>query len=377
MPDVIAEAPAATPNRSLGSAPKSSKDLGLTGMAATMNAALAKGNASPVVTPELIPTTTPIAEPETGLLGALEEPKKPEFKKTTKEDDIKAIKAQRDEHEKNWKTVSAELDTVKKSYVAPDRLTAAEQRAADLEARLETSAIERSPKFARDYVEPRIELIDQAKILAKDILGDDSVVEKALSLTGKARREFLDEAFADHSPSALAEITGSLSAIDTLDRKKTLALTNWKSERDKMSEQERAKAMQEANDERTAVGKAFDAQLPKIASKLPEFFGERIGDLEHNSKVAENIEFVRKALQGDLPTDDMAAIPALAVAAKQLLAGRASDKAEIAKLTERLRAYEKVNPGVQANGEHKDNGNGKPMGMSEYAKRGGLTGAVR
>lgn len=349
-----------TYNRSVAEAPKSSKEVGLKGMTATINEAIAGK-------PELKVEKSEVKETDTSLLGKLEAPKKEDVKKTTREDDVKALKTQRDEHEKNWKTVQAELETVRKTHVPMERLTAAEQRAADMEKRVEIQNLENSPKFAREFTEPRIQLIDQAKELAKDVLGDEFSVDKAVNLMGKSRREFLDEAFANASPSALAEMAGLLTQIDSLDRSKASALTNWKKQRDAMSEQERAEVLREAEDGRNEILRAFDASKNEVASKIPGF-REIIGNEPHNQSVSEKYDRARKLLTGEASVRDQASAAYLAVECADALKREVAKDEQIATLTERLRKFEENKPDLNGGSDRSENGSGKLMGMTEYVK---------
>lgn len=364
MSEAIADVPLETGMRSTMDVPKTSAELGLKTMAQTMADAMKKGVTSETAAAtQEIKQEAVIEKVDTSLLGKIETPKdlKKEAK-TTKEDDIRSLKTARDEFKKNWETTQAELEKIKMTFVAPERLTAAEKRAAEMESRLEIQALADSPKFARDFTEPRIQLIEQGTALTKEVLGEDGVMERAMNLTGKARREFLDEAFANSSPSALAEVAGLLTSIDTLDRKKAAALSNWKTERDRMSEAERANAMREASDERNEILKAFDASRNEVAAKIPGY-REIVGDVENNARVEEKFAKARQLLTGEANQRDMAIAPYLAIECADALKREAALAEENRTLKERLAKYDANQPRVGGNSETRENGNAAPQGM--------------
>jgi hypothetical protein len=370
MSEAIADLPI-TENRTVADAPKTSAQLGLKTMAqVAADFAKSGGETKPTETKGEIKQEAVIDKVDTSLLGKIETPKEPKKEaKTTKEDDIRTLKTARDEFKKNWETTQAELEKIKTTFVAPERLTAAEKRAAEMEAKLEIQALADSPKFARDFTEPRIQLVEQGTTLIKEVLGEEGVMERAMSLTGKARREFLDEAFANSSPSALAEVAGLLASIDTLDRRKSAALSNWKTERDRMSEAERASAMKEAADERNEILKAFDASRNEVAAKIPGY-REVIGDAENNAQVEAKFAKARQLLTGEASQRDQAIAPYLAVECADALKREAALTEENRTLKERLAKYDANQPGVGGGSDGGDPSAGKMMGMLERVKLG-------
>lgn len=63
----------------------------------------------------------------------------------------------------------------------------------DLLARVERANLLESPKFQRDYLEPRAKEFSNAQGIVKDAGADPAMLTRAISLTGKGRIEALDE----------------------------------------------------------------------------------------------------------------------------------------------------------------------------------------
>jgi len=351
-----------TSTRSVAEAPKTGKETGLVSMSEKI---------AQMTKPEKVDTKVLETEKiDPNLLRQIEPTKeKAVEKKTTKEDDIRALKTARSEAEKERDALRTELDTIKTKYVPPERLTAAEQRAAELEAKLEIQSLADSPKFNQEFTQPKLDLLNQASELAKDVLGADGegLVERALNLKGAARREFLDSAFANSSPSALGELTGLLANIETLERKKAAKLQDWKQERERMSAEERASQLRDAEDGRNEILRAFDANKSKVAAKIPGY-REIVGDEEHNQTVALKMSEARKLLTGEASMEDQAIAAYLAIETKYALKEIAQLRSENEEMAQRLAKYESNKPNL--NGSSSDNGNsdGRAMGMVERIK---------
>jgi len=102
--------------------------------------------------------------------------------KKSKEDNIAELRKKAEAYEETLKTKDTEVLTYK-------------EKLEKLEAELERTAFERSPKFKNKYETPYNASIEAASAFAKEIADDASIAEKALSLKGRERLEFIDESF--------------------------------------------------------------------------------------------------------------------------------------------------------------------------------------
>jgi hypothetical protein len=103
-------------------------------------------------------------------------------KKKTKEENIAELRKKAEAYEQSLK----EKDTEVLAY---------REKLEKLEAEVERVAFERSSTFKNDYEAPFIALVDKAKAYAQEFADDESIAEKALSLKGRERVDFIDESF--------------------------------------------------------------------------------------------------------------------------------------------------------------------------------------
>ncbi|OBQ44569.1 MAG: hypothetical protein AN484_06700, partial [Aphanizomenon flos-aquae WA102] len=103
-------------------------------------------------------------------------------KKKSKEDNIAELRKKAESYEETLKTKDTELSTYR------DKLE-------KMEAELERTAFEKSPKFLEKYQDPYNASVTSAVEFATEYAADDSIVEKALSLKGRERIDFIDDSF--------------------------------------------------------------------------------------------------------------------------------------------------------------------------------------
>lgn len=375
--ETVTEAPPVTAKPNVAQPLPTSRESGLTSIAEAFKQA-AKAPKTPVEKPEaaaeanepVITETKPAAK--TALLDAITEVREqakpvaqPDPEKPSKAADWKKVKDERNAAQAEADELRARVRKLESLESEYNRLKPVAERADALERRMEEIALERSPRFQKTYVEGRNALVDEAHALAKELEVDESVVDRALAATGRKRLELLDEAFAN-STAAVTHFSNLLSKVDSLEREKTNELAQHRDRLEKLSADERRRAVEEQNEEREKIMQAFDSVLPKVAKAIPDY---RImdGDEDHNAIVRENIEKARKIASGEAELEDQVAAPYLATIAPRLITENATLKKELAEL-KRIMAQRAANtPGLRSSSttEESSASNGKPQGMMD------------
>jgi hypothetical protein len=249
---------------------------------------------------------------------------KPKGKKS-KEDNIAELRKKAEAYEESLKAKDSEV---------------AEYRAKleKLEGELERTAFERSPKFKETYEKPYQDAISKAGEFAKEIGEDESIAEKALSLKGRERINFIDESFGGGAASA-----AFLQLINDADAKRgnlETALTDYRTTANQLAVAEQQQQTQTLE----TINKNFDRVKGHLAQKS-EFF-RLTGDEEHDKRVNERIEAARNIIHGNASPNEMTVVPFLAVLAREVVAENEKIKAELAKYKNRAAQDSKVQPRI-------------------------------
>jgi hypothetical protein len=239
-----------------------------------------------------------------------------------------------------------------------EKLAEYQQKLEEMEATLERTAFEKSPKFREKFQAPYEAAVNDAVEFAKTYTEDPSIAEKAMSLQGRERIDFIDEHMSGAAASAfLSKIEAADSARNNLES--ALAdhrATNQQFQQDDIKQQE--KVMQ-------TINTTFDRVLGHLATKS-EYF-RKGDDTEHNSIVEKRVEAARNIILGNAPENEMAVAPFLAVIAKDAVAENAKLKAELAKYKARVSKDNSVQPSVKrgTNESPEKDSYGKPKGAME------------
>jgi len=264
--------------------------------------------------------------------------------KKTKEDNLAELRK---------KAEAAELEIKTRD----EKLAEYQKRAEALEAELERTAFERSPKFQEKFAAPYQDAITKATEWAKDFAADESLAEKALSLKGKERIEFIDENFGGGAASAQF-----LSLINDADSKRGAleqAVINHK-ETASVLVQDEEKSRQQTTEK---INKNFERVANHLANKS-EFFRKGDDD-DHNRLVDERISAAKNIIFGNASENDMAVAPFLAVIAKDAVAENAQLKAELAKYKARAAKDAAVAPSVRRGSSDEGEVRGKPRSATD------------
>jgi len=253
------------------------------------------------------------------------EPVEEKSKKKSKEDNIAELRKKAEAYEESLKAKDTEVQTYR-------------EKLEKLEGELERTAFEKSPKFRERYQAPYNTSIENATAFAVEFTDDASIAEKALSLKGKERLEFIDESFGGGAAAAQF-----LSLVNDADSKRGAlegALENYKATHQEIvasEQQEQFKTVE-------AINKNFDRVAAHLANKS-EFF-RMTGDDENDKAVKARIEAAKNIIHGNASQNEMTVAPFLAVIAKEAVEENAKLKAELAKYKNRAAADVATQPRI-------------------------------
>lgn len=253
------------------------------------------------------------------------EPLEEKPKKKSKEDNIAELRKKAEAYEESLKAKDTEVSSYR-------------EKLEKLEGELERTAFERSPKFKDKYEQPYKTAIEEAAKFAEEIGDDASIAEKALSLKGRERIEFIDDSFGGGAAAAQF-----LQLVNNADAKRGSlegALENYRA----TSQELVAAEQQEQYQTIEAINKNFDRVKDHLASKS-EFF-RTTGDEEHDKAVNARIEAARNIIHGNASQNEMAAAPFFAVIARDAVNENERLKAELAKYKSRAAADAAVQPRI-------------------------------
>ena len=260
--------------------------------------------------------------------------------KKSKEDNIAELRKKAEAYEESLKTKDSEA----KSY---------REKLESLEAELERTAFEKSPKFKERYQAPYAEAINSAVEFAKEYGDDASIAEKALSLRGKERLEFIDESFGGGAASAQF-----LSLINNADSKRGAlegALENHRSTHQEIVQAEQAQQIKTVDE----INKNFDRVAAHLSNKS-EFF-RMTGDDDNDKAVKARIEAAKNIIHGNASQNEMTVAPFLAVIAKEAVEENTKLKAELAKYKSRAAQDVAVQPRIsKVSSDAESDTKGKP-----------------
>lgn len=274
------------------------------------------------------------------------EPIKDEPKKKSKEDNIAELRKRAEAYEESLKAKDTEVLTYK-------------EKLEQLEAELERTAFERSPRFKNTYEQPYKTAVDAATEFAREIGEDETIAEKALSLKGRERISFIDESFGGGAASAQF-----LSLINEADSKRNALEGALGDSRNTANQLQQAEQAEQSKTIET-INKNFDRVKNHLANKT-EFF-RTTGDEDHDKAVNQRLEAARNILLGTASQNEMMVTPFLAVLAKDAVEENAKLKAELAKYKNRAAEDAKVQPRITKGSSSEDEGGsrGKPKSALE------------
>ncbi len=241
-----------------------------------------------------------------------------------------------------------------------------------LAKQLQIVAIERDPKFNREFEAASKAVLDMAKVSVG--VGKADVVEKLLRMNPSEARDAAVEVAMENMPTyKQTQLAYALAEMDKLRGFKAAkiqeSVANWE------AMQTEAQSRQKADQEK--LKGVFEKHLSEFsgAKGLP-ILQERDGDTEWNSKVHETINLAREIFGGDLDPDGLSKAAIWAASAPMLLADSSAKATRIAELEKEIAELKGLGPGTTGGGgETKtDEADDIPAGMS-YGKA--IAAAVR
>lgn len=266
-------------------------------------------------------------------------------KKKTKEENIAELRKKAEAYEESLKAKDTEVLTYR-------------EKLEKLEAEIERTNFERSSTFKENYEAPFVALVDKAKAYAQEFGDDAAIAEKAMSLTGRERIEFIDESFGGGA--AAGKFAILLDKVDEKRDELNHALANSKETAYKVQQAEQQQSLKIVEE----VNTNFERMTHHLAQKS-DFF-RMTGDDDNDKLVKQRIEAARAIIHGNATQNEMTVAPFLAVIAREAVTENDKLKAELAKYKSRAKEDIAVQPRI-SKGSSDDDGEvrGKPKSIME------------
>ena len=266
-------------------------------------------------------------------------------KKKTKEENIAELRKKAEAYEESLKAKDTEVLTYR-------------EKLEKLEAEIERTNFERSSTFKDNYEAPFVALVDKAKAYAQEFGDDAAIAEKAMSLTGRERIDFIDESFGGGA--AAGKFAILLDKVDEKRDELNHALANSKETSYKVQQAEQQQSLKIVEE----VNTNFERMTNHLAQKS-DFF-RMTGDDDNDKLVKQRIEAARAIIHGNATQNEMTVAPFLAVIAREAVAENDKLKAELAKYKIRAKEDIAVQPRI-SKGSSDDDGEvrGKPKSIME------------
>jgi hypothetical protein len=267
-------------------------------------------------------------------------------KKRSKEENIAELRKKAEAYEESLKAKDAEVLTYR-------------EKLEKLEGEIERTNFERSSTFKKNYEAPFVALVDKAKAFAQELGDDASIAEKALSLTGRERIDFIDESFGGGA--AAGKFALLLDEADSKREELNYALANSKETAYKVQQAEEEQSLKIVEE----VNTNFERMTNHLAKKS-DFF-KMTGDDDNDKLVKQRIEAARAIIHGNATQNEMTVAPFLAVIAREAVAENDKLKAELAKYKSRAKEDIAVQPRISKGSSDDDDGDvkGKPRSAME------------
>ena len=267
-------------------------------------------------------------------------------KKRSKEENIAELRKKAEAYEESLKAKDAEVLTYR-------------EKLEKLEGEIERTNFERSSTFKKNYEAPFVALVDKAKAFAQELGDDASIAEKALSLTGRERIDFIDESFGGGA--AAGKFALLLDEADSKREELNYALANSKETAYKVQQAEEEQSLKIVEE----VNTNFERMTNHLAKKS-DFF-KMTGDDDNDKLVKQRIEAARAIIHGNATQNEMTVAPFLAVIAREAVAENDKLKAELAKYKSRAKEDIAVQPRISKGSSDDDDGDvkGKPKSIME------------
>jgi len=239
----------------------------------------------------------------------------------------------------------AELEKLKtapkETGADPEEIKTYRQKIAEMEALVERTNFESSPKY-RALVDAGRQAITDAKAYLEGTEIDPSVIDYAAIAKGKARTALLRDAGIDAETIAL--IAPSLAEADRKERERGQALENAKGMQSEWQQQEKARQESQKAYKQAEEDGIFDTVMTKVA-KVFEPFQKFEGAEKWNTQREALMQRAKDAYNGDkLSLEEFAEVVAYGVGAKVIHNLYHTVRAENKTLKERLSKVSAAQP---------------------------------
>lgn len=315
--------------------------------------------AAPVVTdateesefpPEMMGKDAPVKEAAKDDLDEIQPSAKMGQESRSNFDKLKAIakeaRVERDKFKSEFEALKAKPVIVADS----DALKQAHDRVREMEATLERSNFQLSPKF-KAIVTEKNQAIEDAKAYLEGSEIDKSVIDLAARLTGPKRVAALRDAGID--PETIASISPFLAHSDRKERESQQALDQSASLRQEWEAQEQQSAHARKAQERAEEDRIY-SEVGQRVSKVFAPFQKVEGAEKWNAQVESLNAQAKEFFNGSLPMDQMAEIAYYGVGAKVVDRMNHALKSENKALRDQVSKLSAAQPNVAGSS------NGKP-----------------
>ncbi len=145
------------------------------------------------------------------------------------------------------------------------------------------------PEFQRQFVEPRMRLVQSATELIKESDIEPEQFDKAMKLSGRPRRQALDEIIQSvESPTLTGQLGVIFNQIEDLDRNRAGALADAKGNLERLQEHDKSARYEARQTEVKQLSSKVDQIESNLASERGIIFLKRSGtDEEWNKRIDE------------------------------------------------------------------------------------------
>lgn len=251
--------------------------------------------------------------------------------------------------ERSLKAAEAELQRIK-SIANPDQYTKEretwQKERDDLLKRLQTTAVEKDPRFQAYFTNREANYINQAKNIAGEH-GEKLTAILAMP-EGNAKTQALDDILVALPASSQARIGGIINNLESLHIERQAELA-------KAADTYRSMQERQVAEQRDFIAKA-NSKLEDTLERWSDptkglaVFQKREGDEEWNQQVENSKALARKIFSGDSTMEEKARAAAWAAAAPQILSNWKADQAKLLAAEQKIAKLSAAQPSVSSKG---------------------------
>ena len=241
----------------------------------------------------------------------------PDTKESRSAKDFKSIKEDRDTYKSELDELKAKLSTLENSDVDSLMETVTKERD-NLSQQLKLAAIERHPKFQKEYQDKISGLVERSKKLVGEE-NSERVAELLLMNDSEYRSNGFEEIMVELSTTKQAQLGAMLASLEEVRQNRVDALENSEETYSQIIAEQAKHCESVLSD----TNKLFDG-VAQSAGEL-EIFATREDDAEWNTEVGQRIELARAIFSGENEPEELARASLWAAAGpkyRELLAGQ-------------------------------------------------------